>query len=333
MRIALFGFLVAVTVSGCGGSTAKKVCLVTSGPAQDGSYNQIVYDGVTKAAAAAKWTMATTEVMDGQETAAFASLGKGGCELIIEPGFPLADSIAMLATDHPTQKIQILDFDFDPPFANVWSENYASDQASFLAGYLAASVSKTGKVGVFGGLQIPPVTLFMDGFALGVAYYNQQKSKQVLVLGWDVASQMGTFIDDFGDEQKGQDAATGLLDNGADIVFPVAGGAGFGAIPAVKAHAGSLVIGVDADWALESPGDAAVILTSVLKRLDVSVDKAIRATDMGQFAGGPHVGGLADDSVQLAPFHAQEANVPAAVQTELTQLRTAILGGTVKTQP
>ena len=101
-------------------------------------------------------------------------------------------------------------------------------QAAFLAGYLAAGYSKSGKVATYGGLKIPPVTIFMDGFADGVAYYNQQKSKNVQVLGWDKATQNGTFAESFTDQDKGKALSDTFVAQGADVIMPVAGGTGLG---------------------------------------------------------------------------------------------------------
>ena len=109
-------------------------------------------------------------------------------------------------------------------------------QAAFLAGYTAASYSKTGVVGTFGGIQIPPVTIFMDGFADGVAYYNKVKSKNVKVVGWDVANQNGTFTGGFAAGVEAKTAAQGLLDQKADVILPVGGPIYQSAAEAIKAR-------------------------------------------------------------------------------------------------
>ena len=100
-------------------------------------------------------------------------------------------------------------------------------QGGFLGGYLAAGMSKTGKVATYGGLNIPPVTIYMDGFWEGVQYYNKQKGKNVQVLGWDEANQKGgTFANSFTDANKGKQITQQFQQQGADIIFPVAGGTG-----------------------------------------------------------------------------------------------------------
>ena len=126
---------------------------------------------------------------------------------------------------------------------------FATDQAAFLAGYLAAGVSKTGIVGTFGGINIPPVTVFMDGFAAGVAFHNSAKGTNVQVLGWDPSAKEGLFTGNFNSLDDGRAFAQNLYDEGADIVMPVAGPVGLGSA-ALASELGTdnlKIIGVDAD--------------------------------------------------------------------------------------
>jgi basic membrane protein A len=214
----------------------------------------------------------------------------------------------------------------------VWVERFASDQAAFLAGYVAAGVSKTGAVATYGGVRYDSVTLFMDGFALGVDYYNRANGSKVKLLGWNPAAQEGLFTGDFVDSAAGRRMAESLLDQGADVILPVAGATGIGTAAAVKERGNAYVIGVDTDWALEEEY-ADVVLTSVMKRVDVGVVSAVKAIVDGSFAGGPHDGTLENGGVDLAPFHHAEAAVPAKVRADLEQIRAGIIAGTIKTQP
>src|SRR4030095_1853761 len=126
---------------------------------------------------------------------------------------------------------------YDESIDNIWMQIYASDQAAFLAGYAAASITRTGKVGVFGGLDIAPVLDYMDGFALGVAYYNEKNGTNVEVLGWDPEKQQGQFVGDFCCAADGQQLTQQLMDQGADIILPVAGtGVAVGVFQTIKTH-------------------------------------------------------------------------------------------------
>ena len=125
-------------------------------------------------------------------------------------------------------------------------------------------MSKTGKVATYGGLNIPPVTIYMDGFWEGVQYYNKQNNKNVQVLGWDEKNQKGgTFANSFTDANKGKQITQQFQQQGADIVFPVAGGTGLGSAAAAAASGGQLsVIWVDTDGCVSVPQYCKYFLTS-----------------------------------------------------------------------
>jgi basic membrane protein A len=217
---------------------------------------------------------------------------------------------------------------------NIWSQIYATDQAAFLAGYAAASITKTGRVGVFGGIDIPPVTDFMDGFTLGVDYYNNKNGANVEVIGWNVRKHEGLFMGDFCCAEEGREMTQQLLDQGADIILPVAGnGAGAGALYAVKTHGNAYIIGVDTDWTVSDPEYNDIILTSITKNYDISVVQVARAIVGHAFTGGVHVGTLKTGEVGLAPFHELDALVSPDVKADLEQVRKDIIAGKVKTKP
>ena len=131
----------------------------------------------------------------------------------------------------------------------------------------------------------------MDGFAQGVEYYNKQKSASVQVLGWDAAKQDGQFVPGdkpFEDPKGGQRTAQGLISQGADIVFPVAGPSGEGALQAAKASGGKVnAIWVDTDGCVSAEAYCPNIVTSVYKGMDVAVLNAIKAAKDGSFSNEP----------------------------------------------
>ena len=217
---------------------------------------------------------------------------------------------------------------------NVWTQLYATDQAAFLAGYSAASVTRTGKVGVFGGVDFLPVTDFMDGFVLGVQYYNNKNGTNIEVLGWDVEKREGLFVGGFCCATEGRAITEQLLDKGADIILPVAGpDVGAGALFAVKSNGNAYIIGVDTDWAVSEPTYTDIILTSVMKNLDVSVVQAVRSIENNTFTGGVHIGTLETGEVGLAPFHELDPLISAQVKADLEQIMNDIIAGKIKTKP
>jgi basic membrane protein A and related proteins len=254
------------------------------------------------------------------------------CDIIVTVGFLLGDATKAAAEANPTAKFSIVDFSYDPTIPNVLGLTFQTDEAAMLAGYLAAGMSKSGKIGTFGGINIPPVTIFMDGLAAGVNYWNKEKGTSVTLLGWDAVKKDGSFTGDFSDKDKGKQLTQGFIQEGADIIVPVAGPVGLGAAAAVqdaKAQ-GVMLIGVDTDQYVSAPEYGDVTLTSILKRIDNAVKASVQAVADGSFAGGVYVGTLANDGVGLAPFHDFDAAVPADLKAALADLATKISSGAVK---
>ncbi|GAB4571591.1 MAG: hypothetical protein Fur0017_20980 [Anaerolineales bacterium] len=213
---------------------------------------------------------------------------------------------------------------------NVWIQTYAVDQAAFLAGYVAASTTQTGKVGVFGSIDIPPVTDFMDGFALGVKYYSQQNGTSVEVIGWDVEKHEGIFTGGFCCSTEGRQAARQLLDAGADVILPVAGqSVGVGAGTEILEHGNAWVIGVDTDWTQTNPELNDIILTSIEKRFDISVMLASDTIADGAFIGNYHIGKLETGEVGLSPIN----GITPELQATLEHITSEIILGKIRTTP
>ena len=316
-------------------TTNFKVCQVTdTGGIDDKSFNATAWKGVTDAQTQLG---ITGKYLESKEVADFekninAFLDEK-CDLIITVGFLLADATKAAAEANPNVKFSIVDNSYDPVIPNVVSQAFQTDEAAFLAGYLAAGVTKTSTVGTFGGMQIPTVTIFMDGFANGVAYYNKAHGTSVKVLGYDPAAKTGLFTNDFNDQQKGNDMAVSLMDEGADIILPVAGPVGLGAAAAVKSRGNAYIIGVDSDWFLTAPDYADIELTSVMKMMDVTTVNVIKSAMDGSFKGGNTVGTLANGGVALAPFHNLDSLVSASLKTELDQVKADILSGKITMNP
>jgi basic membrane protein A and related proteins len=256
-------------------------------------------------------------------------------------GFLLSDDTLAAAKKNPDIKFAIVDNNDPktyPAAKNLKPLVFNTAQSSFLAGYLAAGMTKTKKLGTFGGAKIPTVTIFMDGFSQGVDYYNKQKSADVQVLGWDAAKQDGQFTGDFNDTKGGQRTAQGLISQGADIVFPVAGPAGLGALQAAKGSGGKAnAIWVDTDGCVSAETYCPNIITSVNKAMDVAVADAIKAAKDGSFSNEPYVGTLENEGTGLAPFHDFDSKVPAELKSELDALKADIISGKItiesKSQP
>ena len=314
-------------------AAAFTACQVTdTGGIDDNSFNQTAWKGVQDAEASLGVTGRFLESQaETDYEANINSLISGDCDVIITVGFLLGDATSTAALANPDQRFSIVDFAYDPTIPNVLGQVYATDQAAFLAGYLAAGMTKTDIVGTFGGINIPPVTIFMDGFVRGVNHHNMQKGTSVSVLGWDVESREGLFTNNFDSLDDGRAFAQNLYDKGADIVLPVAGPVGLGSA-ALADELGTdalKIIGVDADLYFTDPEKQHVYLTSITKRMDATVLAVIEAAMNDTFEGGVIVGTLENGGVDLAPFHDMEGEVPDALKAELEALRAAIIDGSV----
>jgi len=322
------------TASGIGAKT--KVCLVTDvGGINDKSFNATAWKGVTDAQAA--YGIQDQYLQSKQQTDYAKNIQAymdAKCDLIVTVGYLLGDATEAAAKANPTQKFTIVDNAYDPPISNIWALTFSTDQAAFLGGYLAAGMTKTGKIGVFGGLQIPTVTIYEDGFVAGAQYYNKVHNTTVQVLGWDPIKKTGLFAGGFNDQTQGKTLASSLLQEGADIIMPVAGAVGLGAAAAIQANGnGAMVIGVDTDWTVSASDYTSITLTSVMKNMDVAVEDTIKSVIDGKFQGGTYVGTLVNNGVGLAPFHDFDSKVPETLKTELTQLKSDIISGKVSVVP
>ena len=304
-------------------------CEVTdTGGVDDKGFNQIAYEGLLQAADSLG---VTTEVLESVSDADYApnlqSFIDKGCNVIVTVGFLLADATKVAAEANPTVQFAIVDSNTSA--ANVQGLTFATDQPSFLAGYMAAATTKTGIVGTFGGINIPPVSIFMQGFAKGVEYYNAQKGASVKVLGWDMAKQDGTFAGNFNSLDDGRNIAKSQSDEGADIIFPVAGPVGLGASAFAMESGGKVkIIGVDVDMSVSNATQAEVYVGSVLKKIDAAVLAAVDSALKGEGGGTDYLGTLANGGVGVAIT----STITPELQAELDAITAGIIDGSIVTK-
>lgn len=314
-------------------------CQVTDvGGIDDSSFNATAWKGVTDAINdfGIEGSFVESQQQTDYETHLAGYIDED-CDLIIAVGFLMDGATQASANANPDQIYAIVDVDFfdfeafeDITLDNVKELTYRTDQAAFLAGYVAASVTQTGVVGTFGGIGFGSVTIFMDGFAYGVDYYNDQNGTDVQVLGWDPATQEGLFTGNFESTDDGRAMGETLMDEGADVILPVAGPVGLGTAAAVQEAGNAWIIGVDADFTLTAPQFADVTLTSVMKNMDASLYDVINDLLNDAFVGGLYVGTLENGGVGL-PGYADV--VSAETIAELEALVAGIIAGDVQTRP
>jgi basic membrane protein A and related proteins len=320
-------------VSSAPAAKAVNACMVLdTGGVDDKSFNQSSYAGMTAAKKAnPNLTISYVPSNSGNDyTPNLKNEVQKGCATVIAVGGLMADNVKAVAKANPSTQFAEVDSGSSGP--NVYGIQFNTAQGGFLGGYLAAGMTKTGKVATWGGLNIPPVTIYMDGFWEGVQYYNQKNGKSVKVLGWDEQKQKaGTFSQSFTDQNKGKQISSTFIQQGADIIFPVAGGAGLGAGAAAQSTGGKVsVIWVDTDGCVSVPSQCKYFLSSVTKNLSGSVQTYLSKAATGTFPTGSYVGTLANDGTGLAPFHQFTSKVPAALKTQLDQVKSDISDGTIK---
>jgi basic membrane protein A len=243
-------------------------------------------------------------------------------------GYLLDGSLAAAATANPDVSFVGIDI-WSPDLTNELGSYYNIYEATMLAGYLAAGMTETGIVGVYAGMNIPPVTAFSDGFYLGIQAYNEAHGTEVRLEGWDPVAQDGLFTGDFTDTDKGRTMTETLLDAGADIIMPVAGPVGAGSLAVFEERGTGLLIGVDTDWSAFYPDQAQYVLASAMKRMDLFVFDAIQAGVMGTFAGGNFTGTLENGRVGMTVGSAWIDQVPADLMAEIEALAARIISGEV----
>jgi basic membrane protein A len=354
MRFAALAGVAALTLAACGqapeqssggqtggGAVANFLpCIVSDmGGFDDKSFNQLSYEGMQ--AAGKTLGVKPKSVQSDSETQYkpnIQSLVDQNCNLIVTVGFALSAATIESAKANPDIDYVIIDDAADadgdgkPDAPNIKPLLYDTAQAAYLAGYMAAGFSKTGKVGTFGGQPFPTVTIFMDGFKQGVDHYNEVKGKDVQLIGFE-GGDKGSFTGGFEANETAKTTAKNIIDQGVDVLMPVGGPIYQSAVAAIKDSGKDIaLIGVDADLFQTDPSTQDFVLTSVQKKMDVSTQEAVEAAGKGNFDATPYIGTLENGGVGLAPLHNFESKVDPALVKEVDDLKAKIISGEVKVQ-
>jgi len=332
--------------TGAGAPAKFTGCMVTdTGGINDKSFNQSSWAGM-QAAAAANPNI-TVKYLPSTSTADYAknisTFEAQKCGVIVTVGFAMGPATQSAALADPSQKFAIVDCSYasfclstsaHPKIAhNITQLVYNTVQDAFLGGYLAAGMTKTGKVATFGGMKFGTVTIYEDGFWDGVQYYNKQHHTHVQVLGWSYPSQNGVFANSFTNVTAGETITNTFIHDGADIIFPVAGLVGVGSAKAVQAANASgkkiAMFWVDVDGCISNATYCPYFITSVEKGITNSVKAAVLLAAKGA-KGGSYIGTLQNGGAVLSPFHDWASKVPASLQSELNTIKQQIISGQIK---
>ncbi len=317
-----------------GAKSDVKACMVSdSGGFDDKSFNESGHDGLMKAKEELGVQVDQAESnSDADFVPNLENMVQGGCDVIIGVGFLMAEAMDEAAEKYPETKFALVDSGFEGEHENAKALLFNTAEASYLAGYASAGMSKTGKVGTFLGIKLPSTAIFADGYADGVAKYNEEHDANVELLGWDKAKQDGMATGDFEDVSRGKQFSEQLIQQGADVIMPVAGPVGMGALAAAKDADDVSVVWVDADGVETQPEYADYILTSVLKQISAAVYDTINSVVEDNWTSDPYIGTLENDGVGIAPWHEFEDLVSPELNTEIEELRVGIIDGSIEVQ-
>lgn len=347
-RAAAFAAVFALSLAACGdapeetadtttdGATAEEsytACMVLDvGGVDDRSFNQSAWEGLQ--AAAEENPAIEVSYVSSQSDSDYEPNVRAqaeSCDAVIATGGLLQDAVDTVAPDFPDVAFAIVDGAANSD--NVYGMTFATQQSGFLGGYVAASLTETGVIATYGGINIgAPVTGYMDGYRQGAEYYNAQKGTAVQVLGWDGTD--GTFAESFGDPTTGRAVTDAFVQQNADIVFPVAGGAGSGSFTAAEASGGALkVIWVDFPGCTYYPEYCQYIPTSVLKGIPENVTAFAVAAAEGDAPTGAYEGTLENGGTEIDEFNEFDSVVTDETKTELDAIRAGIVDGSIEIAP
>jgi basic membrane protein A and related proteins len=343
-RLLVSSLLVAATLlaacgaAGGGGAGKLKVGLVTdTGGVNDKSFNQSAWAGVQKAATEfgfdAKFIESKQPTDYSKNIDQFAT---ENYDVIVTVGFLMGDDTAAKAIQYPKIKFAIIDNAYFPTkgakvcddtkkdcyadggLTNVTSLMFQEDEVGFLAGVVAAGVSKSGTVCTVAGMEIPPVVKYVTGYESGAKWFNPN------------AKGLHVYIPSFVDPAKGKEVGNSMIDQGCDVVFGAGGNTGNGGLLAAK-EKGLAAIGVDVDQYNTYPEVKGALVTSAMKNVDVAVYEYLKAVNAKTDKGGVTTANIKNGGIGLAPYHDWDSKVPDAVKAKVTEATNALKNGTITT--
>lgn len=336
--IVLLTAVVMVAFSSCTKTAATrdtdkiKVGIVFDiGGKNDRSFNAAAWDGVRRAEK--ELDIVLRDVEPGNPVSiepAMRAFAEENFDLIIGVGFAQGPIMERVARDYPNIKFAIIDGkilgDDGKPLPNVASLVFREHEGSYLVGMIAAEKSKSGVLGFVGGMDIPLIHRFAEGYKQGARAVNPD----VRVF----ENYVGVTDHAWNDPGKGKELALSQIEKGADVIFTAAGNSGLGAFDAVEQYgrdadgkAKKFVIGVDSNQNAVKPG---FVLTSMVKRVDNAVYDVVKEVKDGKFKGGFHVFGLDKDGVAYALDKHNRDLIPEATLNRVEEAKKKIIGGEIK---
>jgi basic membrane protein A len=336
-----FVLILSMVLSACApqaASTKLKIGLVTdTGGVNDKSFNQSAWDGVQQAM---KDTGVDAKYIESKQPTDYDKnidqFATENYDVIITVGFLMGDATAAKAKQYPKIKFAIIDNAYYPTqgsaacnetvkdcyadggLTNVTSLMFQEDEVGFLAGVVAAGISKTGTICTVSGMEIPPVVRYVVGYQNGAKWVNPN------------IKALNVYIPSFTDPAKGKETAVSMISQGCDVVFGVGGNTGNGGLLAAK-EAGLAAIGVDVDQYNTYPEVKDALVTSAMKNVNVAVDDYIKSVVAKTDKAGVVTANIKNGGVGLAPYHDWDSKVPQSVKDKVKEATDALKAGTLTT--
>jgi basic membrane protein A and related proteins len=307
---------VALFAASAGAQDFAPAIVFDMGGKFDKSFNEAAFNGAERFKRETGIAYREFEVTaEAQRDQALRNLARRGATVIVAVGFAQAVPVKGAAEEFRNVKFNIIDAVVDLP--NVQSFVFKEQEGSFLAGMMAASASKTGKVGFVGGMDIPLIRAFGCGYAQGARFVNPRVEI--------IQNMTGTTPAAWRDPTRGGELARAQFDRGVDVVYAAAGGTGLGVLQAAKDQ-GKLSIGVDSNQNHLHPGS---VLTSMIKRVDVAVYEAFKAARDNSWRPGVRNLGLKEDGVGVAIDEHNRRLVSAEMEAAVGKARDEIVAGRI----
>jgi len=295
------------------------VCEITNAQGvDDNSINSVAWSGIERAEKNIGIEARSQEVTSpsGYESS-LTGLISDGCDLIVAVGSGYDAAVEAVATSHPDQKFMLISQTAQLHLGNVLVQQFQAEDGAFIAGYAAAGVTSTGKMGVFGVNQDAQTVAIMNAYYRGIQHYNEVHSATTTLLGWDPATEEGYFTGS-GSDSDVMAMVSQLLAESANVILPISGPA---AMEPIRENGQSYGIGMVTDWSRLDPAYGNVVLTSILFRADDFVYDVINALVEGNFQGGTQVGDLANEGLDLAPITVRAPLSSADVASWVDELK------------
>jgi basic membrane protein A len=311
-----------LSACGGGGGGALKIGLVTDvGRVNDRSFNQSAWEGVQQAGeelnAEVKY-IETTDAKDYENN--IKQFVDEGYDIIVTVGFALGDATIKMAKENPKINFIGVDQGQSETLANLTGLVFHEDQSGYLAGVLAASLTKSGTIAaVLGTDLVPPVVAFNEGYVAGA----KSVKPDIKVIS---TYHPGEISQAFVDPEWGAATAAQAIDQGADVIFGAGGMTGNGALEETATHAGLYCIGVDSDQWETVPGAQPCLVSSAMKMITPGVVELAKMAKDGKFPGGNYYG-----AAGLAPYHDFDSKIPADVKSEIERVDKGLKDGSIST--